>query len=180
MSKYQSGDIATFYFVINHLDGKKIIQGWTDNKDLAKFYMEFHKCRTFEMKAITRPIDEIQKLCEENWNDEIKLFHIMTRNRNKKKKNDSETVMISIPSTESEFKYVRDESVNFVSTNVNYGLINDAIPYLKPKYQKILQSILLTDIIKKVIYNQQNRIADMIEIDQLVILFNTFTECFGE
>lgn len=180
MAKYQPGDTATFYFVINHLDGKKIIQGWTDNKDLAKFYMDFHRCKTFELKAVTKSIEEINKLCEENWNDEIKLFNILTRNRSKKKKHDDDTVMISIPGTESEFKYVREESVDFVSTNINYGLINDALPYLKPKYQKALQAILLTHIIKKVVYNQPNKVSDMIEIDQLVVLFSTFTESFGE
>ena len=77
MAKYQPGDIVTYYFIIKEFDGNKIIQGWTDNKELAKFYMDFHKCKKFKIKTITDSIEEINKIREENWNDEIKLFHII-------------------------------------------------------------------------------------------------------
>ena len=179
MAKYQPGDIVTYYFIIKEFDGNKIIQGWTDNKELAKFYMDFHKCKKFRIKTITDSIEEINKIREENWNDEIKLFHIITRNRNKKHK-DEDSITICIPATETECQFIRDESNTFMSSRINYSYINDAIPYMKNKYQKVLQSIFLTDIIRKTVYSQNMKFAEMIEYDDLMILFRSFPENFGE
>lgn len=179
MKKYQPGDMATFYFVIKETDNNKIIQGWTDNKDMAKFYMDFHKCKNFKIKTVTKNIDDIIKIIEENWNDEINTFNIITRNRNKRK-NDDDIITICIPATETECRFIREEANTFMASRINYGLINDAIPYLKNKYQNILQSIFLTDIIRKVVYSQNVKFAQSINFDDLMILFESFPENFGE
>lgn len=180
MAKYEPGDIATFYFVVKEHGSEKIIQGWTDNKEIAKFYMEFHKCKYFKLKSVTNNIEEIYKITiEENMNDEIKLFHIITKNCGKHKKGESYG-MVCIPATEVESTFIREEANAFMSSHVNYSLINDAFPYLKKKYQNILQSIFLPDVISKVVYNKNPRFTQEIEFDHLMILFKTFPENFGE
>lgn len=178
MAKYEPGDIVTFYFVVKTVDGQKIIQGWTDNKEIAKFYMEFHKCDNFKLKSLTDTIEAINKVAEENWNDEIKLFNIITRNRNKRKNQEAYNT-ICIPATETELKFIREESVTYMASRINYSLINDALPYLKNKYQKDLQSIFLPDIIRKTIYSQNTKFSQLIEYDQLLILYKSFPENFG-
>jgi hypothetical protein len=179
MSKYQAGDIATFYFVIKEMDGNKIIQGWTDNRELAKFYMEFHKCKHFKLKSMTSSIEDIRKVTEENWNDEIKIYHIITRNRNRKNSKDDYVTTISVPATETECMFIRDEINTLLSSQINYSYINDALPYLKNKYQEALKSIFLTDMIKKAIYSQNTPIVQSIEFDHLLILYKSFPENFG-
>lgn len=179
MSKYQPGDTVTFYFVIKEMDNNKMIQGWTDNKEIAKFYMDFHKCKYLKLKSITDSIEKINKICEENWNDEIKMFNIITKNRSNKHKGDK-WIDICIPATETECRFIREETATYMASRINYSYINDAIPYLKRKYQNVLQSIFLTDIIYKSIYNKENKFAQMIEYDQLLVLFKSFPEMFGE
>ena len=178
MAKYQPGDMATYYFVIKEINGNKSIQGWTDNKEIAKFYMEFHKCKNFRLKNITNTIEEITKILEENWNDEIKLFNVITRNRNRGKR-DEDYITICIPATQTEVTFIREETATFMTSRINYSLINDAIPYLKSRHQKELQSIFLLDIIKKVIYSKNSKISQSLEFDQLMILYRSFPENFG-
>lgn len=179
MKTYQHGDIATFYFVIKEIDNSKIIQGWTDNKDIVKFYMDFHKCKKFKIKTVTKTIEDIIKIIEENWNDEITMYNIITKNRNKRKHED-DFITICIPATETECRFIREEANTFVASRINYGLINDAIPYLKNKYQDILQSIFLTDVVSKVIYSKNSKFTDNIQFDDLMILYKSFPENFGE
>ena len=177
MAKYQSGDMATFYFIIKEINGNKQIQAWTDNREIAKFYIEFHNCKNFRIKSITNTIDEIEKIVAENLHDEIKLANIIVKNREKKNKHE-DYITVCIPATNSELRYINEEVSTFMSTNINYSLINDALPYLKNKYQEVLQSIFLTDIIHKVIYSKNVKIAQMVEFDQLMVLFKSFPENF--
>ena len=180
MAKYQPGDIVTYYFIIKELEGKKIIQGWTDSKDLANFYMDFHKSKNLALKKMRASIEEIMKILEENIHDEIQLTHIITRNRNKSKKNPSDITTICIPATETECRFIREEANTFMMSRINYGLINEAIPFMKKKYQNVLESIFLTDIVSKVVYSKNVKFAQMIEYDALMILFISFPEIFGK
>ena len=70
-------------------------------------------------------------------------------------------------------------SSTFLASRIDYGLINDAIPYMKKKYQNILQSVFLTDVIKKVIYSKNSNFTNSIQFDELMILFRSFPENFG-
>ena len=74
--RYESGDIATYYFVIYDDGNNKTIIGWSDNKKIIKAYMELHKCKKFKLKEYTAPIDKIGKLLDENINDEIRLINV--------------------------------------------------------------------------------------------------------
>lgn len=180
MAKYQPGDMVTYYFVIKEVNGNKMIQGWTDSKDLANFYMDFHKCKNLTLKKMSGTIEEITKILEENLHDEIQLSHIITRNRDKSRKNPDDSVTICIPATESECRFIREEANTFMASRINYGFINDALPFMKKKYQNVLQSIFLTDVIRKVVYSQNVKFAQMVEYDSLMILLRSFPETFGE
>ena len=179
MSKYQSGDMVTYYFIIKENNNGKMIQGWTDNKSIANFYMEFHKSKDFRIKSITNTIDEINKILEDNWNDEIKICNIITKNRGKHHKGE-EYSYICIPATSTELTFIREESNTFMASRVNYSFINDAIPYLKNRYQDALKSIFLTDVVLKVIYSKNSKFTQSIEFDQLLILLKSFPENFGK
>ena len=179
MAKYESGDIVTYYFIIKENKNDKMIQGWTDNKSIANFYMEFHKAKGFRIKSITNTIDEINKILDDNWNDEIKMCNIITRNRGKHRKGE-EIASIVIPATSTELAFIREEANTFMTSRINYSFINDAIPYLKNRYQDALKSIFLSDVVLKVIYNKNSKFTQLIEFDQLMILFRSFPENFGE
>lgn len=180
MAKYQPGDIVTYYFVIKEIDGNKMIQGWTDNKELANFYMDFHKSKNLVLKKMSGTIEEITKVLNESYNDEIQLAHVITRNRDKSSKNSDAATTICIPATEFECRFIREEANTFMASRINYSFINDAMPFLKKKYQNVLQSIFLTDIIRKTVYSQNVKFAQMVEYDSLMILLKSFPEIFGE
>lgn len=181
MAKYENGDICTFYFVIREdkIKDIKIVQGWTDDKKLAEFYMEFHKCKNFKLKTVTNKIEEINKILNENYNDEIKICNIMVRNTDPKRKKGEEAKMIIIPATETEVTFINAETNTFMASRVNYSFMNEAIPYLKKKYRDALKSIFLVDIINHELHSKDSAVLQEFNFDQLSILFRSFPENFG-
>lgn len=181
MSKYENGDIVTYYFIIfeDKERDEKRIQGWTDDKSLAKIYLEFHNCKHLILKSVTKTIDEIAKILEENRNDEIQIVNINVRNREKHKKGE-ECVGMAIPATRTECQFINEETANFLLQDIRYSYLNTAIPYLKNKYQSALNDILLWAVIKKVCDNKENQILKYIELDQLLVLFRSFPDLFGK
>lgn len=177
MSKhYEKGDIATFYFIIAESNNDSRIQGWTDEKVLAESYIEFHKCKSFKMKSITRPIEEINKILEENIHDEITIHNLIVKDPDKPGK----VRTIPVPVTETEFTFIREESNTFMTSMVDYGYLNTVIPYLKKDYIKALKSIFLIPIIHLVVNNKQSEITSLIQFDELGVLFRSFPEYFGD
>ncbi len=173
MKKYEPGDIITCYFVVYDDGEHKTIRGWTDNKEYAKIYMDFHHCKHYRIKKITDVSTAIYKIIEENINDEILLFNINTKGKNNK------SVSMVIPMTNSEKTLVNEESNTLVASRVNYGYINEAMHYLTDKYQKALKMILLDEVIKSVVYSKESKILDRLEIDDLMVLFHSFPDQFG-
>lgn len=175
MAKYYEGDLVTFYFVIKHMNGDKVIQAWSDNKDLVKMYMDFHKCKNFKVKSVSNTIEEINKICEENYHDEIQLFNINTRDPKRK----GRVMGVSIPATRTEIEFINEETSSFLSSHISYTNLEKLMPYLKKKDQEALHNILLEDITKKVLYEERSRIIQSIQIDQLVLFYKIFPENFG-
>lgn len=173
--KYDSGDIVTYYFIIND-DGKnKMVQGWTDNKKLAKFYLEFHNCKRFSMKILTKTIEEIAILLEENNNDEIKVMNITIRDS----KNHDRVKYASVPMTNTEFMFINEECKSLMASVVNYAFIESAIPYLKNSYMKDLKMILLLDSIDSTIHGKTSAIIKEMKFDQMMVLLQSFPDNFG-
>lgn len=180
MSRYEHGDIATYYFIIMEGIGETIIRGWTDNKSLAKFYMDFHKSDNLIMKSMTKSIDDIYKILEENVHDEIKILNITTKNIERRKRKDPESVKISIPATETERDFISTETSNFFASHIRYSYLNSALPYLKNKYQEALKDIFLFDVINQVCNNRCTGAVQHIECDELMVLYHSFPEMFGK
>jgi len=176
MAKYEPGDIATYYFVILEDEHGKRIQGWTDRKSLAEFYMKFHNCSNYRLKKVTKTIEEIRGITEENCHDEIILANIITRDRNKK---GSEIKHIVVPTTETEIRFVNEECDTFFSGKVNYAYLDGATQFLKNKYQRALERLFLPLIISKAVYNRSDPYREGIELDQLMVLFRSFPTNFG-
>lgn len=180
MQKYEGDEIVEFYFIIMNDNGNKRIQAWTDDKQLAKIYYEFHSSKHFTLKRVTKPIGEMYKVIEENINDEIQIANIKIKNYERKSHNDEEYKIICIPATRTEMTFINEESATFMMSRVNYSYIDSTIPYLKDKYQDALNDIFLTPIIQKVIYNKDSKITQLIELDHLMVLFRSFPDMFGK
>lgn len=178
MAKYDEGDLATYYFVVNDDGNNKQIQGWTDNKALARYYMEFHNCKRFRLTSLTKPIEEIAKILEENNNDEIQIRNVLVRNPKGKKGKNAKYIQIPVTGTESAF--INEESAMFLASTQNYSYLDSAIPYLKKKYRDAIEAVFLSDVIKKVIHNQNPRSITEIELDQLSVLLKLFPDNFGK
>ena len=179
MQKYDVDDVCTFYFVLLRNGDSINIQGWSDNKDLAKAYMEFHKCKLFNLKSRTDTFDNMCKILEENTNDEISLYNLTVKAPPDHKKG-RETRVISVPLTFTEMNLVKSENMDFLGSRVNYSLLNEAIYYLKNKYLKALKDIYLHDVINHVIMQQQNRFTNEVSMDELLVLFHSYPDHFGE
>ena len=173
MKKYEEDDTMTCYFVVYDDDRSKIIRGWTDDKDLAKMYMDFHKCKHYKMKKVTNTFREVYHILEENINDEINIYNMNTRAKKGSKG-------ITVPLTGTEHTLINEESNTFIASRVNYGYINDAFYYLKDKYQKALKHILLEDVMKNVVYSKHTKITLNLEIDDLMTLFLSLPDQFGD
>lgn len=174
MKRYEEDDNMTCYFIID--ERNNIIRGWTDNKEYAKLYLDFHKCKYYKIKKITNTFREVLKIIEENSNDEISIYNINTRS-NKKHESSKD---IAVPLTETEGMLINEEANTFLSSRVNYTFINEAFYYLKGKYQKALKSIMLEDVMKNVIYSKRSKIVLDLEIDELLVLFHSIPDQFGE
>ena len=173
MAKYEPGEIVTLYLVID--DEMGTIRGWTENKQLAKFYIEFHNYPSFRIKKITKVIEEINCILDENLHDGISLTNIITRDKNKPE----DIITVVIPATENEVRLIDEEASTFFSGRVNYGFIESAIPFLKNKYQKALKALYLPSIIMKTVHNRKDINTESIELDHLMILLESLRESFG-
>lgn len=179
MAKYEPGDIVTYYFIVYNDGDHKNIQAWTDNKDLAKFYMEFHSCKHLILKSLTKRIEEIAKILEENRNDEIRICNLMVRNSGKRKKGE-ETKLICVPVTETESLLIQEECSTFMASAVRYSYLNSAVPYLKSKYRRGLDDIFLSDIINSTCNTRSSKMIELIHLDQLLVLFRMLPHTFGK
>ena len=93
MKRYEEDDNMTCYFIID--ERNNIIRGWTDNKEYAKLYLDFHKCKYYKIKKITNTFREVLKIIEENSNDEISIYNINTRSN--KKHESSKDIAVILP-----------------------------------------------------------------------------------
>lgn len=179
MQKYDNNDVVEFYFIIMSEKNGKRIQAWTDNKDLAKCYYEFHNCKHFTLKRVSKPLIEMYKVIEENINDEIQIANIKIKNRDRKSKKDEEYIILNVPATRTEMTFINEESATFLLSQLNYSYLDSAIPYLKDKYQEALKDIFLVPILQKVVYNKDSRVSSSIELDQLMVLLKSFPDMFN-
>lgn len=179
MAKYDEDDIATYYFVIVEDNNGKRIQAWSDSKGLVKYYTEFHKCKNFKIKSLTRSLREISSILEENLHDEIVIANLIVRNRNRGK-NDRECKTVQLPLTKTELTYIDSEINTSMASRINYSYLNEGISYMKDKYKKALKDIFLLDVINAEIYGKRSKIVQSLMYDQLMVLLYSFPDNFGK
>lgn len=171
MAKYECGDLVTFYFVIG-TDDHKTIKAWTDSKKLVEYYLEFHNNPKFILREVTARIEDIRDITEDNYHNEITIANIYTKDGNEKK-------MIVIPTTDIELTYISEETNSFFSSKIDYGALNEVLPYLKPRYYRALKTIFLESVIRFTVHNQMNEHVHNIDLDQLKMLIKTFPNDFN-
>lgn len=172
---YDKDDLVKNYFVINKADGKRKIQAWSPDKQLAKYYMEIHNNPNFELIKIEKAQGDMNIAMKENMYDKIKPVTLMRKNKDKKKGYE----LVYVPMTINENRVVTDETNTFLSTYIDWNLLNQAVPYLKKKYRLALQTIFLSSMLKLMIENKADKYNQNIELDQLKILFKAFPDSFG-
>lgn len=180
MQKYDYlTDQVTFYFitVTDPTNGEKWIKAFTDNRDLANFYLDFHHCPNLGLRKLTGTLEEIIPIVNsECRNDEIDVYHFQMRAR---KPGSDLTELVSVPATQQEYTQVQEQAQTFCSSKVNYHDINEVLPRLRGKYQSALATIGLLDVIGNVIRGKHTRFTREIAIDELRILVKFFPVDFG-
>ena len=169
-------DEVTFYLIVSSLGGDRLIKAWTSDKKLAKMYLEFHACPDFHLKQITDSQTQMKMLSDENFHDDILIANIKTRDR---KKDYPDMCLVSVPLTNSELTLINGEADTFFGTKVSYHLLSEAVPYLKTKYRKALNQLLLGSVMNFVVHNRADKIISQIYLDELLILFRFFPTEFG-
>ena len=175
MKTYTIDDQATFYFIVaEHTTGNQI-KGWTDNKTLAEFYMEFHNCKKHRVRVVSKRFKDILQTINENTNDEIVITNLITKSDDKK---DNGYKIIQIPATSAEMSVMHDAESTSCSTLVSYSKISDCLTTFKKKYQRAFDNIGLTDVIRQEIYNKSTKFTETLQFDQLRLLFRLFVDDF--
>lgn len=87
--------------------------------------------------------------------------------------------LIQVPMTQNEMAFVKEDSVDFLSSQINYSYLAEVIPYLKEKYQRALDDILLTDIIQSVVHQKRSRKLELVDIDQISLMPKLPNSHFG-
>jgi len=177
MKTYDSPtDQATFYFIVLTTGNQNSVKAWTDNKDMAEFYMEFHNCKNFQMRKMSNKYGEIIKIINANINDEIQIYNLLVKDE---KETDGIDV-IQVPATKSEIDIMNDAiNTRCASSMVDYSNMNKYVNRLKKPYQKALNKIGLLDLIASEIYNIPSKFTDNLQIDGLKLLFRLFSDYFS-
>ena len=156
------------------------VVAWSQNKDLAKFYMKFHKCKYMKLKTITDYPKYIHEhIINNNINCEIQLAPLPSKKYNK----NTNSEYFIVPVTELELTDLNEFSGLFCEGLIDYKIIHSYYPYLKKKYRKAIDLILLPLIIQDVLFTSYKtfssenydefinmRIHDL-ELDKIALLY---------
>lgn len=178
MSYDPEDDETTLY--IAYVDDEKYgLKGWTQNKQLMKYFLEFHNCDKIKHKKYTDTNKNIIEFANNNMAYEIEIHRIKSQD------NDGKPIDLYVPMTSSEMSDIVDSCTYFNAHNINYNSIISAYKVLKRKYQEALNILLFMDVAKHVMdyrvfqndHNSQNKVY-MIERDMLITLYRLEPELF--
>lgn len=181
---YDMTDTVTFYFVTYREPGfsEPCIKAWTDDKVLLDFYLKFHGMKDFKVKVITDTYLAVSKIINNTCrNDEICLANMLTVQRaeidgvSKKGKFNDRMMMVVVPATTQEVNHINDNAGDFCSSMVDYGKINELLPWLKKRYLSALERLNLVDIVSVVVGGKPPTKRTMyIELDELMLMLKFF------
>lgn len=169
-------EICEFWFVINMDKDGNYIQAWSDDKDMAEFYMAFHGTKRFKLRRVEDTLQNLNKMVNDYITSEIVLYNGVTREITGKKP--WETTDVIIPTTKNEVDVISVERQNFMASTIGYGQLNDVFPILKKKYQEALKELYMWDVIKMVIHNKKSTIVQKIEFDDVRLMFKLLQDNF--
>ena len=167
------GKLYEYYKKDKELNSNKIA-AWSDDKNLIKYYLDFHNCKTFQTIKVEGTIEEYSDLLNDNIHDEITIANIRIRNSSKP----YQEKIVQIPITDSEIDFIQTEEESYSSGRIDYGVLEKYYHRMKNKYRKIFDNILLTDVMMKVIHGDDSRYLNKIKQDQLAILYRLFSGNF--
>lgn len=174
MKHYDADDEVTFYFVIYENNGSPIIQGWSDDKEVVKSYLDFHSSKKLKMKSIKGEYkNTIVPILNESVHDEIQLVNIFIH------KKDYGYKQVTVPMTMTESMFINSEESSYFSSRIDYTTLNAMVPFLKNKYQKVLNRIHMTDVVNQTIHSKESEFTMNTRLDQLMILVRSFPDYFG-
>jgi len=181
---YEANDIVDCYFIVFHDEGPsshKRVVGWSLDKNMIEFYLQFHKCKRMVVKKVTGEMQKVYRIMDENtvsMDDEINIYNIDTIDREKHK-----LKTVQIPATQTEMRFMTEEVNTYWSSHISYGTLNQLMSFVKPKYQDALRGIYLNQFVEKVVSNWSPDLGvyvpDHIMIDQLRLLVKSFPGMFG-
>jgi len=174
MKAYEYDDMVTCYFVISTDPdpsiGKTYIRGYTDDKKLVQFYMEFHNCPKYKLKEATKTYREILKMRNDYPNDEISIHNLDTRDPEKPGK----VKIVSLPLTTTEADHLKEVSSSHGTSLYNISLINDYLSLFKGKYQKALNLFGMHDLVRAEVYNQKTEFTQNVKMDEVQLLIKYY------
>lgn len=175
MKVYESDEEVTIYFVVFKKGAVRNVQAWSDNKELAKAYVEFHNCKDMKVRSLTKEMKDMIKLINENNHDEIEIQNLIMRDP----KHRYSVKEVAVPMTASEGLVLRSDENSFMSSWIDYSLMNQAIPFMKNKWQRVLKAIHVEDVIASAVHSKQSKFTNSIKLDQLSVLLRSLPEHFG-
>lgn len=185
---YDYDEMISIYLVIH--ESKKDtfnddIVAWSKEKDLAKFYLQFHNCKNLKLKKYKDyPKNILNNVINNHINTEIKLANLRTYNEKGK-----ETILVA-PVTDLEMTELHEFTGVFCDTLIDYRSIHKLLGYFKKKYQKALGVILLPLIVNFVLFvgektftsrdkGLDSYLANQITIDEIKMLYFLEEDLFG-
>lgn len=187
---YSYDEMRTLYVITYHNPNIELkfmtdIIAWSNDKNLAKFYMKFHKCKFMKLNKIHGYPKELINIMNENINCEIYIAPLRTRNLN-----NNEIIFVNVPVTELEMTDIRSLSGIMNDTDINYRIIYEYYDYFKNKYRKALDTILLGTITEEILFTSKktfssgnddefhNMYSINIGIDEIAYLYYREPELF--
>ena len=176
---YDEDEVVTAYLVITK--GKDVrtgIQAWSLNKQMAKFYMEFHNCKQFHLKEVRGTLREINAITEKSVQDEISIYNILTLDTDKPGKRKLKPT--PTPMTGTEYSHIQAECGMFMSNDIDYELLSQAFDYMESDKQKTCARVALPEVCSVVQHNKHPAILRGVKFDELLVLYRSFPDNFGE
>ena len=181
---YSYDEKITIYVITynnpNDLRSTTDIIACSKNKNLAKFYIEFHKCKYMKLRTIIDYPKYINEhIINNNINCEIQLAPMNSKIYNK----NTDSTYFIVPVTELELTDLNEFSGFFCDGLIDYKNIHLYYSYLKNKYRKALDIILLGSVIKDVLFTSKKQFSNEnwkeheemtitnIEMDNIALLY---------
>ena len=166
MKTYLEGDQIIIYCITFEDTRETITHAWTDDKELAKWYLKFHHSKRMKLKRIDTTYEDARDFISNYMYEQIKVGYLMTKHPRKKG-----SVTIPFPVTDAERQFLDDEVADLCNGYVGYQTIYEMAPFLKRKWESLLMKDLqLYSVLEYVINNHIGKIEWITGMDEVRML----------